>query len=205
MRYYLKTNDPTMVASFRELTKVEQDRIEYVRGLARNWGFDEVGMRGFGSHVAFFKLAKDSDQNLRIGPPVDGFRPCRKSPREHYEGKLYFRYYFHGNHKLGTKMRKQLENGMPPLPEELRGSYFRKTVDVAFCIRHGLPPEHFAGNKILFPMVHLLQGDLLVMSLPVTDKDVVIPEGCEEITERAWGAEIDKHNASVEETGHDNQ
>ena len=107
--------------------------------------------------------------------------------------------------KLATELQKQLNAGMPPRPEELKEYFRRPTVDSAFSVRHGLPDGHFPGNKILYSMIYLLRGNILVMSLPVTDEEVVIPDNCEEITERAWGAEIDKHNAAIKEPSHDNQ
>ncbi len=197
MRYFLKTSDPVLVQSYRQLTVIESARWKYVKQIALSWGFDEVGMTGFSRHVAFFKVAAEDDRHNRVGPSIEGFRPCRKNPTSYHNDERYFRYYFHGRNKLATQLQKQLDEGMPPAPKELSGNQFRYTVDSAFCIRQGLPNEHFAGNKILYSMVYLLRGDILLMSLPVTDEKVVIPKGCEELTERAWGAEIDKHNAAV--------
>lgn len=205
MRYYLKTTDQKYVESYQQLAEMARDRAKHVLTLARTWGFDEIGMDDFSDHVAFFKMATEDDRKLRVGPPIEGFRACRKNPRDYHNDGLYFRYYFHGRNKLAAELQKQLNAGMPPRPEELKDHFRRPTVDSAFSVRHGLPDGHFSGNKILYSMIYLLRGDVLVMSLPVTDEEVVIPDGCEEITERAWGAEIDKHNAAIKETSHDNQ
>lgn len=197
MRYFLKTTDQKYVESYRQLSEMARDRSKYVLKMARSWGFDEIGVNGFSDHVAFFKLATEDDRSLRFGPPIEGFRACRKNPKEHYNDGLYFRYYFHGRNKLATELQKQLKAGMPPRPEELKEYFRRPTVDSAFSVRHGLPDGHFSGNRILYSVIYLLHDNTLVMSLPVTDEEVVIPETCEEITERACGMEIDKHNDAV--------
>lgn len=205
MRYYLKTTDRKYIESYKQLAKMARDREKHVLKLARTWGFDVIGMDDFSDHVAFFRLATKDDRKRRVGPPIEGFRACRKNPQAYHNGRFYFRYYFHGRNKLATELQKQLKAGMPPRPEELKECFRRPTVASAFSVRHGLPDGHFTGNKILYSMIYLLRGDIIVMSLPVTNEEVVIPDNCEEITERAWGAEIDKHNTAIKEPSHDNQ
>ncbi|MCY1382783.1 hypothetical protein D9M69_708400 [compost metagenome] len=98
-------------------------------------------------------------------------------------------------------------NDAPPLPAELQGevTHFRRCIATAFCIRFGLPNSVFTGNTVGFALVYLLQGDLLVCNLPYRDDNskeaapAVFPIGFEEITERAWHTEVDRHNAAIRE------
>ncbi|MBU0563285.1 MAG: hypothetical protein KJ890_07160 [Gammaproteobacteria bacterium] len=199
MRYYLKTTDPLLIATFRSLKETAAARYMFFIALAREWGFDEIGMHEFGEPHFFSKLMEGRD---RKGPAIEGFKGGELI---HHNGKRYFQYTFHGKNKRASELRKQFADA-PPLPSELLGEQYnfgRRNVDTVFTKRTGLPDGVWEGNRISFALCHLLDGDVLVCSLPfntLTDKEAapaVIPEGFEEITERAWVAEIDRHNAAV--------
>ena len=200
MRYYLKSTDPLHVATLKAIKAMAGARYQFFIALAREWGFDEIGMHEFGVPHFFCKLACEGTD--RKGPAIDGFKD---GERIEHEGRYYFKYTFHGRHKRSAELRKQFADA-PPLPPELQGeqcTFGRRNVDTVFAMRLGLPDGVFEGNRISFALCHLLDGDVLVCSLPFntrTDKEAkpaVIPEGFEEITERAWVAEIDRHNAKI--------
>lgn len=204
MRYYLKSTDPLHVATFQAIKEMATARFRFFISLAKDWGFDEIGMHEFGEPHFFCKLAGE-DSGCK-GPAIEGFKGGEAI---HHEGKRYFQYTFHGRNKRATELRK-LFQGAPPLPPELQGEQYnfgRRNVDTVFAKRLGLPDGVWEGNRISFALCHLLTGGVLVCSLPFntsTDKEAtpaVFPEGFEEITERAWVAEIDKHNAAVEGVG----
>lgn len=200
MRYYLKTTDSLHVATFQAIEEMATARYQFFIALAREWGFDEIGMHEFGEPHFFSTLTEERD---RKGPAIEGFKGGELI---HHKGKRYFQYTFHGRHKRAAELRKQFADA-PPLPPELQGEQYnfgRHNVDAVFTRRIGLPDGVWEGNRISFAMCYLLKGDVLVCSLPFntrTDKEAapaVIPEGFEEITERAWAAEIDRHNAALE-------
>lgn len=200
MRYYLKTTEALPVSTFRSLKEMAAARYRFFIDQAREWGFDEIGMHEFGVPHFFCKLAGEGRD--RQGPAIEGFKG---GERIYHDGRYYFKYTFHGRHKRSAELRKQFADA-PPLPPELQGEQYnfgRRDVDTVFTKRMGLPDGVFEGNRISFALCHLLDGDVLVCSLPFntrTDKEAkpaVIPEGFEEITERAWVAEIDRHNAAV--------
>lgn len=200
MRYYLRSKDPLHVATFRALKDMADGRFRFFIALAREWGFDEIGMHQFGEPHFFCKLAGDNQD--RKGPVIEGFKGGEVIG---HEGKSYFQYTLHGRNKRAAELRTQFKEA-PPLPPELQAEQYnfgRRDVDTVFTKRMGLPNGVWEGNRISFALCHLLDGDVLVCSLPFntrTDKEAapaVIPEGFEEITERVWVAEIDRHNAAI--------
>lgn len=199
MRYYLKTTDSLHVATFKALEEMAAARYLFFIALAREWGFDEIGMHEFGEPHFFCKL---TEEQSRKGSAIEGFKGGELI---HHEGRRYFQYTFHGKNKRAAELRKQFADA-PPLPPELQGECYtfgRRDVDTVFTKRIGLPNGVWEGNRVSFALCHLLDGGVLVCSLPFntrTDEEAapaVIPEGFEEITERAWVAEIDRHNAEV--------
>ena len=200
MRYYLRSTDPLHVATFKAIQDMAVARYRFFISQAKEWGFDEIGMHEFGEPHFFCKLAGDAAD--RMGPAIEGFKGGEAF---HHEGKRYFQYTMHGRNKRATELRKQFKDA-PPLPPELQGEQYnfgRADVDTVFAKRLGLPDGVREGSRISFAMAHLLRGDVLVCSLPFNtraDKEAapaVIPEGFEEMTQRAWAAEIDKHNAAI--------
>lgn len=200
MRYYLKSKDPSHIAAFKALKEMADSRYRFFIALARGWGFDEIGMHQFGEPHFFCKLAGDNqDWN---GPAIEGFKGGEVI---RHEGKRYYQYTLHGRNKRASELRK-LFNDAPPLPTELQGEHYtfgRRDVDTVYTKRMGLPNGVWQGNRVSFALCHLLDGDVLVCSLPFNTRSdneaapAVIPEGFEEITERAWVAEIDRHNAAI--------
>lgn len=203
MRYYLKTTDPQYLEAFREIKGMAGARFRFFKQKAQEWGFDEIGLEDFGSPTSFFKLQQNGQGGLKKGPFIEGFKG---GYLHHQEGNAYFRYSFHGRNKTATVLMRELENA-PALPLELTGDqhHFRKNIATAFCLRFGLPTYSFDSSRVELAMVYLLRSGVLVCSLPYNTRNdyeavpAVIPEQFEEITERAWATEIDKHNASVKE------
>lgn len=199
MRYYMKTTAPLYVEAFKEILDQASARHRFFKQIAQGWGFDEIGMQEFSYPTTFYKRCAAEEKQQR-GPEIEGFKG---GERHHQDGATYFKYTFRRS-KHATELRKQYA-GAPELPAELQGEHFRSDMATAFCQRFQLPNHVFTGNSIGFALVHLLQGDILVCNLPYRDDNTieaapaVIPEGFEEITERAWHAEIDRHNKAVQE------
>lgn len=199
MRYYMKTMAPLYVEAFKEIRDQASARHRFFKQIAQSWGFDEIGMQDFGYPSTFYKRCTAEDKQQR-GPEIEGFNG---GERHHQDGATYFKYTFRRS-KHATELRKQYV-GAPELPAELQGEHIRSDMSSAFCQRFQLPNNVFTGNSIGYALVHLLQGGILVCNLPCRDDDsiesapAVFPDGFEEITERAWRAEIDHHNRSIKE------
>lgn len=197
MRYFLKTKDPLYVDAWKALTEVRDARYYFFKEKVESWGFHAFGMEDFCIPHAFFILRKEGDKSYR-GPAIEGFKGGKLSFQK--DG-AYFHYTLHGRNRRATELRKQLE-GAPPAPAELNGNHFRRDREAAFCARFGLPNAVFDGGRINFALIYLLHDGTLVCSLPFSTggrdpAPAVIPEGTEEITERAFRELIDQHNAAV--------
>lgn len=202
MRYFMRSTDPRYVEAFKVLRAEAGARIRFFQEKAREWGFDEISAEEFGGPTSFFKRVSEGDKASR-GPAVEGFKG---GERMLDEKGYFFRYSLHGRNKRATELVRQLRDA-PPVPAELNDgkSHFRRNIASVFCARFSLPNNVWTGNSLGFALVHLLVDDVLVCSLPYREDDTkeaapaVFPTGFEEITERVWAADIDRHNKSVKE------
>jgi len=109
MRYYLKSQDPSHIATFKAVKKMANSRYRFFIALAREWGFDEIGLHEFGTPVNFCKLAGDNQD--RMGPAIEGFKGGEVI---RHDGKRYYQYTLHGRNKRAAELRKMF-NDAPPL------------------------------------------------------------------------------------------
>lgn len=203
MRYFMRTTEPEYVEAFKALRATASERYKFFKQKIQEWGFDEIACSDFGFPTSFYKRCSGSLADPR-GPAIDGF----KGGERVIEQDTYFYRYQFRRSKKATELQKQFD-GAPAMPPELTGDnyYRRPNIASAFCVRFGLPNNVFHGDRIGFALVHLLSGEVLVCSLPCREDDskeaapAVFPQGFMEITERAWAAEIDRHNKSVSEAG----
>ncbi|BCP56233.1 hypothetical protein K32_48500 [Kaistia sp. 32K] len=199
MRYYIKTTDPRYVEMLKELTALAGERYAFFKARAVELGFDEIGMHELGVPVFFFKQCADGATAPRKGPKIAGFKG---GDRVYDGGKYHFKYSVSGR---GKAFYDAFVAGAPTAPEELtKGNFYRPSISTVFCLRLGLPDGVFDERSIQFGTVFLLHDKTMVAcSLPFRDDDskeaapVVIPDGFEEITERALVEEIKKHNESI--------
>lgn len=202
-RYYIKTGSAHYIEAYKSLRAMAAARFRFLKQKAVEWGFDEFGAQDFSACVYFFKLCEPSVVVQRKGPEIEGFK---SGERVYQQGAYYYRYELRQNNKRATAMRKEIKEGLPPLPDELAGrlGWIRPSISAAFCARFGLPDGVFHGNCIGYGQVVFLHESLIACSLPYRDdgsKDAVpavFPEGFEEITERALDAEISAHNAALD-------